>query len=95
MATATEETMATSGVVRSMPNPSQGYTQIIFDSPTAGPFDFIVTDLAGKPVYLERRQIFAGENTIPFDGNNLASGMYLLTFSNGQQSITEKLIIQK
>jgi hypothetical protein len=95
MATATEEPLTTTGVVRSMPNPSQGYTQIIFDSPTAGPYDFIVTDLAGKPVYLERRQIFAGENTIPFDGINLASGMYLITFSNGQQSITEKLIIQK
>jgi hypothetical protein len=91
----TDERQALAGSIRSFPNPSSGFTQIVFDTPEAGQYEFIVTDLAGKAVHRERLQIFSGENTIPFDGSSLANGMYLYSLSNGLQSLTEKLVISK
>ncbi len=91
----TNETTRTVVDLTSAPNPTTGFTQIFLQSLQAGTFDFLVSDLTGKPVHRERVQIFTGENIIHFDGSFLPTGMYLYSFSNGAEVVTRKMVLNK
>ena len=81
--------------MRSFPNPTSGFTQIMVQADDAGMYEFRVTDLAGKVMHSERIQIFSGENTLHFDGHALPAGMYIYSLSNGFAAVSEKLVISR
>jgi hypothetical protein len=80
--------------IRTMPNPTAGFTLIDIASETAGTFNFRVTDLLGKVVEERKVQIFNGKNQIEFDGSRLSNGMYVLLLQNELGYVTQKLTIQ-
>jgi hypothetical protein len=51
-----------------------------------------VTDLQGRVVLEEKRNLTQGSNTLTFDISSLTSGMYLVYFSNDESKSLVKLI---
>ncbi|MBK7873285.1 MAG: T9SS type A sorting domain-containing protein [Saprospiraceae bacterium] len=77
------------------PNPFSGFAQIVINTPISGNFDFTVTDLLGRKIRRERVNLIVGENTIDFDGSELAAGVYIYTLSDGERQLSDKMIVQK
>ncbi len=77
------------------PNPFSSFTQIVVNTPISGDFDLIVTNLLGRKVHRQRINLFEGENTIDFDGSQLASGIYIYTISNSERQLSNKMILNR
>lgn len=75
------------------PNPFSGLTQLVINSKVNGNFNFTVADLMGKQVHQERLKLWEGENTLDFDGSQLATGVYVYTFSDGSHTFSGKMSI--
>ncbi len=72
------------------PNPSQGqFTIQLPDSRVE--LTATITDMTGKAVYT---QILANQTTYQINLTGLAKGVYFLNLSDGQKSVTQKLIIK-
>jgi HYR domain/Secretion system C-terminal sorting domain/Domain of unknown function DUF11/Polysaccharide deacetylase len=72
-------------VVNSLfPNPSDNELQVKIESLTAQKVTIQFSNLAGKAVYTEQRQLIIGEQTLSFDVSGLAQGIYLLQMSNNE-----------
>lgn len=77
------------------PNPFTGLTQIVVNSNVNGNFNFVVSDLVGKQLYREKVNLWEGENTIRYDGSNLAAGVYIYTITDGSLQFSGKMIVSK
>ncbi|MBV6654620.1 MAG: T9SS type A sorting domain-containing protein [Mameliella sp.] len=89
------ETFAADFGLSNRPNPFGNYTQIVIDAETNGNYQFFVTDLLGRQVHLQEVELTVGENTIDFDGSQLAKGMYLYGITDGRYAATSKMIINR
>ncbi len=90
-----DDVLRTQVSMTSIPNPSNGLTNVKINALYSNDFQFTVMDLMGNEVYREAVQIREGENTIQFDGTHLASGIYVYSLSNELGTISEKMIINK
>ncbi|GJM35305.1 MAG: hypothetical protein DHS20C18_43060 [Saprospiraceae bacterium] len=77
------------------PNPFTDFTEIKLDSRVNGNFQLIVQDLVGKTYHRAPINLQEGQNTITFDGSQLANGMYIYTITDGKSSISEKMILSR
>jgi hypothetical protein len=77
------------------PNPFSNVTTISFEAMEAGTnFGLMVTDLLGKTVHSQQIQTVKGSNQLVFEKGELPSGVYFYSLSNGQRSITQKMVIE-
>jgi hypothetical protein len=76
------------------PNPFHGVTQISYNSPKPAAISFVVMDLTGKVMHDAQVRAVAGENVISFDATDLAAGIYLYRLSNGEKSVTSKMVVE-
>lgn len=77
------------------PNPSQDFTTIKFNSPTAGRITARIYDNAGKLVHqLFFGSVMGGENEISFKTDALTAGLYFVLIAdvNGKEIAKEKLV---
>ncbi|CAG5080520.1 T9SS type A sorting domain-containing protein [Parvicella tangerina] len=77
------------------PNPTNGNTTVEFAMGYNTEVTFTVTNLLGEVV---NRQVIAapkGLNRINFDASNMSNGVYLYTITDGKNSISKKLIVNK
>lgn len=81
--------------VRNIPNPFNGTTTLEVQSKTNEQYDLIVTDMLGQQVHRQRVTLTEGLNQIPFDGGQLAEGIYLYTFQNENGQLTKKMVISR
>ncbi len=72
------------------PNPSQGQFTIQLPNNRVE-LTATITDMTGKAVYT---QILANQTTYQINLTGLAKGVYFLNLSDGQKSVTQKLIIK-
>lgn len=79
--------------ISSAPNPTNGITKISFNTLATDVFDFIVTDIAGKIVYKETRQVSEGINTMDFDASILDSGLYIYSLGNEKGRVSNRLVV--
>jgi hypothetical protein len=79
----------------SIPNPTTGNSVISFSSKERAQYNFIVRDAAGRQVSNMSINATRGENRIIFDGSSLSSGVYTYSLTNGENMLTERLIINK
>lgn len=93
--TSTSEETAQAFSVTARPNPTTGFMQISVQSAQSGLFDFQISDMTGRPVHRERVPLYAGENTLHYDGSMLPAGMYVYSLSNGSETVTHKLVISR
>ena len=78
------------------PNPFNPTTVISFGLSEESEITLEVFDILGRKVQtLISRKMPAGSYTIPFDGQNLASGIYLYRILTDQKVITNKMVLIK
>ena len=76
------------------PNPFHGTTMIKYNAPKPATIALDVTDLTGKRLHTESMRAVTGLNEFSFDATGLAPGIYLYTLSNGEKSVTHKMVVQ-
>lgn len=85
----------TFNVLAPAPNPFDATTNIVYNTPSAKNVEFTVHNMVGGLVYKNTYKAAAGKNTITFNSNGLASGLYVYTLSNGNEVKTGRMTISK
>lgn len=78
------------------PNPAQGgFTHLIMDAEKAvGNVSIYITDINGRTVYQEQRNIQSGFQQFPIRTGNFSAGMYLVHIQGEGIRNTQKLVVQ-
>jgi hypothetical protein len=77
------------------PNPFSDKTEIIFNSPEVKGVSFKVYNVVGTEVYSVAMRAQRGTNKFVFERNALPAGMYVFSVSNGDVTITRRMVISK
>lgn len=78
------------------PNPFNLTTNITFSLPRAGHTQLTVYDCAGRLVFQRfYPYLHTGAHTVPFGGQDLSSGVYILRLDASEQNISEKILLIK
>lgn len=83
------------GVGQNFPNPFSTTSTIPFNTVKEENMTFKVYNMVGALVHEYNFASKAGKNIYVFDSSKLSSGMYIFTMSNGKESVTRKMTIQK
>ncbi|MDX2281300.1 MAG: T9SS type A sorting domain-containing protein [Saprospiraceae bacterium] len=76
--------------VQIQPNPTNGFTQIVFETLPAGFLTILVTDQTGRFI---NRQISTQQNTVLLDCTSFSPGVYWLRFSTQEETGIRKLVV--
>lgn len=76
------------------PNPTDGLTQLRFYNFETGNLEINMTDVAGQVIYNRSVKEFSGVFHESFDLTNYPSGMYFIQVVQGNESWTEKVVLQ-
>lgn len=91
-----KEIEANAASVKIAPNPASGNTQLYFTLSQSGEAQYTVRDISGKEIF--RKTINGTANTFITETIDRsifpASGLYLVTLTQSEQTSTQKLIIQ-
>jgi hypothetical protein len=79
-------------LLQNNPNPSNGNTEIKFNTPISGNVTLTVTDMFGKLVYSESIQTLSGMNTVKLT-NSLSAGIYTYSVNNNNVLLSKQMII--
>jgi len=77
------------------PNPSEGVSQIEYQASEMGALSIVVSDLAGREIYRNEISDFEGNHSETLDLTGESAGIYFINVIQGDQTHTEKLVIQK
>jgi len=80
-------------VGQNIPNPANGTTTINFTSPNPSAVDFKVYNMLGMVVKSQKIDALRGVNKIKFNTNELSQGIYVYEITNGNTSITKRMIV--
>ena len=87
------ENTAEISVASVYPNPTSGETSVQFNVSAASNVTLHVTDVTGKVVYTTTNNIqTAGTNLLSFDASSYSNGVYYLTLSSDNGTVTKKFI---
>lgn len=85
----------TFSVAQNFPNPVNGITRVNVYLQNPGTISFKVTNLTGQTLMnMEKSDVQPGVSQFVVDGSSLSSGIYFYTVSQGDKSITKKMIVQ-
>lgn len=76
------------------PNPFVSNTTIFVTSKSSQTMILTVRNILGKTVYSKEIKIDEGRNKIPFERNDLKSGMYIYAVQNSKEIISKRLVIK-
>ncbi|WP_075341781.1 cohesin domain-containing protein [Tenacibaculum agarivorans] len=74
------------------PNPGTKFT-IQFTTPTVNTVKWQVMNMSGAILFQEERNVEGGTNTIQFNAENLARGVYFLNYEIGNENKSQKIIV--
>jgi hypothetical protein len=77
-----------------MPNPANGSADIAVEAKENGNAVIYVTDITGKIVVKNNISLNAGLNGFSINTSNYTAGTYIVTITNGDWKINEKLVVQ-
>jgi hypothetical protein len=80
-------------VGQNIPNPASGSTTINFTSPVASTVDFKVYNMLGMVVKNNKIDAVSGLNKINFNTNELSQGVYVYAITNGNTTITKRMVV--
>lgn len=90
-----DRTIGSFGEVKNHPNPFTSTTTISFElKENVANLQFAVYDVLGSVVYSQKLNATVGKNRISFSADNLPSGVYVYTLSDGNSIITKKMSVQ-
>lgn len=78
-----------------MPNPFNDRTEINFNSPDAKTVSIKIFNMVGTEVFTTSLRTVRGVNKFAFDRKALPPGLYVYAISNGEQTITKRMVIGK
>ena len=89
------ETLNTSRfeVGQNIPNPANGTTTINFTTPNQTTVDFKVYNMLGMVVQSQKVDAVSGMNKIKFNSSEFAEGVYVYTVTNGNTTISKRMVI--
>jgi hypothetical protein len=76
------------------PNPNNGNFNLNFVSDGTGSANLLVADITGKTVANQTLTLTEGENNIPVSLDGVAPGIYLVRFTVGENTYTQKVIVE-
>ncbi len=91
----TEDLNDINGGISNFPNPFENQTTINFFAKEAGLYSINVFNVTGAQVQALEINAVAGENNYDFDGSDLDAGIYLYTVSDGINTATSRMIVNK
>jgi hypothetical protein len=77
-----------------VPNPFNSTANVSFNSEVEGTFAVKMTNLLGAVVSSKEVAVSRGRNETSIERNGMASGIYIMSISNGSSSITKKVVIE-
>lgn len=80
--------------VKVYPNPGDGKISISFTAASKGDIEITITDPKGKEVYSKTLSAFSGEYFNEVDISGKGKGTYFLKITQGDDSITKKLVVE-
>ena len=76
------------------PNPFTNTTTIFVNSKTNQTVILTVRNVLGKTVYSKKLKVINGRNSIPFNRNDLKSGMYIYAIQSNKEVISKRFVIK-
>lgn len=80
-------------VLQNIPNPFTGTTSITYNLMQQRNVSFSVYNVMGAKVMEQQFVANTGTNTIELSANELESGIYFYTLSNGEEVVTKRMIV--
>lgn len=78
------------------PNPFNSSTEIRYSLPRSGAISLILYDVLGREIaVLIKGFTESGNHHLPFNGSDLASGVYFARLNAGTQVVTQKILLMK
>ena len=84
----------TISAISASPNPFSVKTRISFKSTKAQLIEFSVKNLLGNTVFIEHINAKKGFNTVHFEQNNIAKGIYIYTLQSDSEVTSKRLVIR-
>lgn len=81
--------------LKNIPNPFANTTDVYFNAPKAETYSFLVYNILGETVFTEEIMAAQGPNKYTLHVGNLPDGIYIYKLTNGINTFTERLVIQK
>jgi len=81
--------------LNAIPNPTSGSTRIEYASGYDTEVTFTLTNLLGEVIENRNMSAQRGVNTIMLDAEDLAGGVYLYSISDGKNTSTKRLVVNK
>ncbi len=82
--------------LRAVPNPSNGLSNINFDLASAGDVKLTVVNMFGQIVYSRTdADLAAGSQTMRFEGQDLAAGVYYINIETATEKAATKMVISR
>jgi hypothetical protein len=82
-------------VLNASPNPAIEQTRLEFVSGNNSNYQLIVTNLLGEQVYSTNITAHRGKNTAILNVSDWSEGIYIYTLTNGQKTVSKKLVVNK
>jgi len=89
------EVVANVSSIKISPNPTNANAVLSFIADKISTYVLKIVDLTGKLISTKKVQVTPGLNTAVIERENLAAGMYMVSLSNGESSITKKLSVSE
>ncbi len=80
---------------QNIPNPATSQTLVNYQVPTDGKVVFTLTTVTGQVIYTTTQEVEAGHNSVEFNTESLAAGIYFYTMDFNGQRLTKKMTIRK
>ena len=80
---------------QNVPNPADNQAAVRYSIPQDGIVMFSILNVAGQVLYTQEVEAAAGTNSIVFNTENLAAGIYFYTMDFQGQRLMKKMVIRK
>ena len=80
---------------QNVPNPADNQAAVRYSIPQDGTVMFSILNVAGQVLYTQEVEAAAGTNSIVFNTENLAAGIYFYTMDFQGQRLMKKMVIRK
>jgi hypothetical protein len=88
-----EENTSNAAITSVYPNPTTGATTVTYTLKNTSDVTVVVTDVAGKLISeVQNNAVNAGEQTLNFDASSYSNGVYYVTISTEESTVTRKFV---
>jgi hypothetical protein len=92
--TSVNNVAAANNTLNIYPNPATDATNLLVTAEQAGNAQVLITDVTGKVVKHKQVSLKAGLNALKVNTNEFSNGLYMVSVTNGNWKIAEKLSVQ-